>query len=207
MKLRLVLYSAFFAGVHASLAQSPPAATPQPPRPHSLSMDVKVVGNGGGSKVNIGSASASGSDTLGRGVTVTTATDARKTNHSTTLEISIHNFSQLPDDIEVETHFYATKYEGGGKDRLLDSSTKKLTVAPLLTESFTVRSKEVSSKIIKKFKTATGSPYVSYDPIASNKVSGEKISGWVVQLIADGKILQVRGSSARFEDMGRHNLK
>jgi hypothetical protein len=144
---------------------------------------------------------------MGAGVTVTTATDARKTNHSTTLEISIHNFSQFPDDIQVETHFYATKYEGGGKDRLLDSSTKKITVAPLLTESFTVRSKEVASKIIKKFKTASGSPDVSYGSISTNKVSGEKISGWVVQLIADGKILQVRGSSARFEDMGQHSLK
>jgi len=37
----------------------------------------------------------------------------------------------------------------------------------------------------------------------SQQKTGEKLKGWMVRIMADGKVLQVRGSDMKYEDYGR----
>lgn len=201
--IRILRLSFLLAGLSAAHAQVPAGGAPAPARQHSVSLDVKTVSSGGGTKVASKSTTQHGALTGVGGVKLTTNLLQNKTdqNHRVALEITARNFSPQPDEVQLECYFFAAPVNGT-KEFIFDSNTKTLTLQGGENQISTVESKEVTSTTVKSMVTADG-----YNTSAFSRVeqSGNKLKGWLVRLIADGKVIQIRASQSKYEDLGRND--
>lgn len=203
MKMRFLLFSLFlFVGGPALIAQLPAATG------HNILLDVENKGAGGSTSGSLGGGATGFGAGGAVGTTSSTATQAQ--THTTTLAITIRSQDKTPTQVQVEWYFFAKKIQGSrvSKDSLLDSGNKSITVQPTGSETFDVTSKPARTATSRTYTTTT-----SYNGTTGNTTSstlagpdtrsGTKISGWVVRILVDGKVLDAKGSEFKFEDAAK----
>jgi len=169
------------------------------PVQHSISLEVQQVASGGGGIDVNKTKSETGKyvGTNGGPLATTTLESKSVLNHRTVLSVAVRNFSTQPDAVQLEYYFFAQSV-AGGKEYLLNSDTSKISLAGGETQTVNATSKEVATTTTQKLTGADG-----YSTIMSQQKTGEKLKGWMVRIMADGKVLQVRGSDMKYEDYGR----
>ena len=212
-------------GVPPSVPAQPPAAVVPPPavpRPHSLSMEAVPVSRGGESHVLDEKAasrlgyeyghSSNARDKRSDSMTVNTNKES--------LQVTVRNFGPVPDQAQVEGYFIA-QYVGHPwpkgtpdyvqnlpQEYVFDHPVKPLAVAASSTGSLTLDSVEVRTLLTKSASTSTGyyNPGFTTSSASSSEV-GTKLRGWIVRLVADGKVLAVRASTSSYEELGKDDAR
>ena len=219
----------------AAPAQSPPAtvpplatASPSPalppvaPRQHSLNMEAVPVSRGGESRVLDEKAASRLGYEYGHSSNARDKRSASMTvnTNKESLQVTVRNFGPQPDQAQVEGYFIA-QYVGHPwpkntpdyvqtlpQEYVFDHSVKPLAVAPGSTGSLMLDSVEVRTLLTKFAFTSTGyyNSSVTTSSASSNEV-GTKLRGWIVRLVADGKVLAVRASTSSYEELGKDNAR
>jgi|GEM_PF-2160080 len=191
-----------FAGFNAS-GQLPAAGIPLSARSHSVSVDVKVVSSGGATSVGKNTKDEHGRFTGngGQGLSTTTYENKVSQIHQTVLAIAVRNFSTVPDEVQLEWYFFGAQV-GSSKYFVFDSGTRKLPLAAGETQAINAASKEAETTTVQQMTTASG-----YNPLYSTERLGTSLKGWMVRLVADGKVVQVRASDLKYEEIGKDDSK
>ena len=211
MKSYLPLVSLFLLfGAGIVVAQLPATSTntvtgTTAPAPTHYNLMLDVINKGAG-----GAYASTGGGLPNPGQNQTASSTGKQTrNHSTTLGITIQSQDKTPVDVTVEWYFFAKKEMNyrGGKEFLFDSGSKTLTIRPTGSETFDETSKVAQTTKTTKItgqnstNTATNDNYTSYS--ASESEGGTKITGWVVRMLVDGKVIATRGSDFKYEDAAK----
>jgi hypothetical protein len=174
---------------------------------HSLSLDAAVISSGGASNAKSGLKLDPGGVPLGGGWSTAEQRDykqARNKQSAIGLRVEVRNLSSIADHAELDWCFVARPV-GKGEDRVFESGQQKIAIDASSTEKFELRSKALKSSVVKELHTTNGVNALG-DPIppsASVHRSGETVGGWIVRLIIDNRVAQVRASSPSLEAIGR----
>src|ERR1700677_133197 len=185
----------FALGSTLAIAQLPSAGPVQ----HSLMLDVETMSAGGSTKTT----------GLPQGIA---GTSTQTRDHTTTLQITIKNFGKAADQVDVEWYFIGrqTTNHHDGKDFVFDSGNKTITVQPAGFEKFAQISKAAQTAKVTTTKTtmvnvpsAGGVSRQVADSSTTESEGGTRLVGWVVRILADGKVLDARGSDFKYEDIAK----
>ncbi len=188
-----------------ALAAQMASAQVAPTNTHSLSLDVTVTGTGGASRAhsnfneNLGATTATG----GAAADQKDYSSGRKKKSALGLSVEVRNLARAEDRPTVEWYFFSEPV-GKHEFSIFDSGTKDLAVNAGQSQTFPLESKELTQEVERHLHQSDGiTNGIPDHPSASVKKSGDKIAGWLVRLLADGKLLQVRASSPQFEALGK----
>ncbi len=205
-KLSLGLVAAFFAASSA-FAQVP---VPVPAVHHSLSFDAAVTGTGGASNASTGLHENLGGKPLGGGWSTSEQQDFssnRKRNSGISLSVSVRNLAPTADQAKLEWYFIGKPVEKEN-EFIFDSGSKEVALQGGGTQTIPLESKELASHEEKKLHIDKGvANGRAIPPSASTKKTGSKVAGWMLRLVADGQVLQVRASSPVLESLGRNDAQ
>lgn len=192
------MFAAALVGAGTLSAQSPI-------RNHSLSMDVRPVSSGGATR-------SKNSLNIQEGPQYPGYYQTRDQNFSSTrrrgsgvgLAVEVRNLSRSTDQVVVEWYFLG-KPARGGDLFVFDFGSRPLSVASASREIVEIESEKLTSTVERTLNFRSG-----YDggpqnnlPSASVKKSGSKAAGWIVRLMAENQVLQVRASSPSLERLGQ----
>jgi hypothetical protein len=174
---------------------------------HSLSLDAAVISSGGASNAKSGLRLDPGGFPLGGGWVTAEQRDykqARNKQSAVGLAVQVRNLSRIADHAELDWCFIARPV-GKGEDRVFESGQQKIAIDANSTAKFELRSKPLKSSVVKELHTTTGVDVFGkpIPPSASVQRSGETVGGWIVRLIIDNRVAQVRASSPSLEAIGR----
>lgn len=178
-----------------------------PVQTHSFSLDVVVTGSGGGSTT----ASKSGSEyerpTFGRDYTRMTDVRSKTAARSIELAVAVRNLARTEDRCDVEWYFVGEKV-GGKTDYVYDKGNRSIVVKAAGREELAVASKPLERTTTQTLTTYdTGSQERTYRPKAAKVETGARPRGWIVRLVADGKLITSRASSPSLESISRDPQK
>lgn len=143
------------------------------------------------------------------GVTATSSTEinTQAKNHSTTLKVTLRNMVADADVVQVKWYFFAKPFHG--QEGLLETNVKDVTIPGGGVESFEITSTPVQTVTTTRTTTTTSNSAgnTSASVASSEAYSGTRLTGWAVALLVDGKIVNVRGSEFRYEDMVKDPAK
>jgi len=170
---------------------------------HGISVDVRVVGSGGGTAMKTASDTDTGKFIGVGGQKLTTTSYDRKTsqNHRISLEITIRNFAVQPDNVQLEWYFFGEPVHTN-REFVFDSSTMPMPLQAGQSQTVNATSKDATTSVDQKLVTADG-----YIPITAARESGTKLKGWLVRVVADGKVIRAVGSDQKYENIGMDDRK
>lgn len=204
--LTLSLFVGTILTVHAQMA-----------RPHSLSIDATPTSVGGSTETTLGtktSSRASNSRTSS-GFTHTLNTNRTETKTSKqAIQVSVRNFGVMPDTAHIEWYFIASPISldpdkpSAEQQFAFDQGAKDINIAGNGTETFAVESQEVTSTVQRNNRSRMGrSGKIGNGRGTSVKEGGNKLAGWVVRVVADGRVVASKGSSSTLEDLAKDDKK
>lgn len=175
---------------------------------HNLTLDVVNMGAGGALKSTGGGLPNPGANNNNNNTATATSTQTR--NHTTTLRVNMRSLDKTPDEVTVEWYFFGKTVQNhrSGKEFVFDSGTKTVSIAPTGGATF-----DVTSKVAQTKRTTTttannnnnnntaGNRNISYN--TTENQSGTEISGWVVRMVVDGKVLDAKGSDFKYTDAAK----
>ncbi len=173
-------------------------------RSHSLSLDVTPV-SAGDTVVN--STSNQNTSYSARSY----STNTRVTNSKESLKISVRNLGSTSDNAHVEWYFIAApvKPEPGVSDDdqefIFDQGAQDLALGAGGTQTIPAESVEVMSAVRNSSRGGSGgrsrrsSSFRMGGATQKPQESGSKLRGWMVRIVADGKVIAARGSSQTYE--------
>jgi hypothetical protein len=168
------------------------------PIQHSLMLDVQTKSSGGGIK------------TTGNQPLTSAGTNTQTRDHTTTLEVTIRSFDKAADQVLIEWYFFGKPIANPrANDSVFDSGNKTVTVQAAGVETFDIASKvaqtakvtKTAVQMVNSYNPNTGGTTQVPSYSASESQTGTKLVGWVVRMTVDGKVLDVRGSDSKYEDM------
>ena len=202
MRVPVFCFALLMAAVnsHGQLPAASPAAAPVH---HSISIDVQPVGSGGAGRSSNKTHDDVGKYTgVGGGALTTSTIESKLTlNHRTVLSIAVRNFGAQADEVQLEWYFFAEPL-GGTRTYILNSDVSKISLQGSETQTVTATSLETGTTTVQKATGAAG-----YEPIFSREQVGTKQKGWMVRVVADGKVLDVKGSDLTTEGYGKDDAK
>ncbi len=173
------------------------AETPPPPPHHSLSLDAVVVSSGGASKAETGKLSAT---TLSNEVS-----SKRDKKSGVGLDVEVRNLAPTADSAKVEWYFLG-KSIGRGDAYIYETGSQEVEVAGGGAQKIPLQSKPLAIHEEKHLHTALTVEGGSVTTASAEK-KGDKAAGWIVRLLADGVVLQVRASSPELENVAKNEAK
>jgi len=120
------------------------------------------------------------------------------------LEVEMRNLSNRNEIATIEWFFFG-KPITKGELFIFDQGSKTVTLNGFDIHEMRVDSTEVSNTVRKRSRSRYSR--TSWYGLGGSNVTktGHKLVGWVVRLIANGTVLQVRSSSPSLEAAGRSN--
>ena len=219
MKFTLTLcVSVVCGGLLPAFGQAPVV-----PAHHSISLAVEPVSSGSSVQT-----AAPAKSTTGTGGRAGGGGKAEITRSSASIAITVHNFGTAPDAAQVEWFFVATpaKLEPGksASDQLFvfDKGSQSLNLPASGEIKIPVTSKETTSELKRPARgnfgrknftkgkatpPPTGAPILATPPPTGPQESGDKLSGWIVRVMADGKAIAIKGSKDSLEELGKDDAK
>jgi hypothetical protein len=131
-------------------------------------------------------------------------TQERTRKSQTLLGVDISNLGRAQATAQLEWIFFAGDVKGG-KPFVLSRENRRVTIQPAKTERFEIESKEASSRTERQLNIATrdyGDEIVTSSSAAQWR-EGIALKGWLVRLIADGKVHAIRASAPSYETLAR----
>lgn len=189
----------------------------QLPRTHSLSFDAESTAAGGGTKSGekTGSVATQASQTNAGLAHHLATTQTQTASASEAVHISVRNFSAQPDTAHVEWYFVAqpVKPEPGKpaseQQFVFDKGAKDVSLAANGTQTFDVESKEITATVARRDQARVGRAgkvNVNRNSLGAQQ-TGDKLDGWMVRVVADGKTVAAKGSSSSLEDIAKDDAK
>jgi hypothetical protein len=123
----------------------------------------------------------------------------------TVLELRTRNLSQQPVTVVFEWFFLAKEVKGWGGAYVTDRDRKQITLEGGAETKETLESKEIVqvSTVTSNRRSVAYSDGSAQNQTASHQSkSGSRPVGWIVRMIADGKLVRVQASSSEFESKG-----
>lgn len=167
----------------------------------SLSIEVTPVSSGGTTRSSNGTrpreADSSSGYYSGRNF-------VRTKSSKVGLEVEVRNLGNRYETATLEWFFFG-KPVTKGEPFIFDQGSKTVTLNGFDIQEMRVESTEVSNTVRKRSRSRY-SRTSWYGRGSSNVTkSGHKLAGWIVRLVADGTVLQVRSSSPSLEEAGRRS--
>ena len=185
--------SLLFVGSSTVFGQMPPAS----PQPHSITLTAESAGAGGGF------AEHRSSNLQGN------VLSDRQVQHSgESVNLTVRNFGPQADNVRVEWYFVADpikKHGATGEDYIFDKGSKDVSLAAGATQQFTADSKEIATTEKKTEALHGGGKH--HQNFGQTKEGGSKVRGWFVRVMADGKVIDAKGSSQEYEDTAKDDAK
>ena len=193
--------------LHAS-GQMPVA----PAHPHSLSLQVEPLSTGGAVDESVATRdrSVSGEHANKKEAQMRT-TRAQTSKSSVSIEISVRNFGTVPDAAQVEWYFMAAPaHLEPGKSAIdqtfvFDKGAQNVSLAANGTARIPATSKEATVETTRKAGFHTGKFHGVHNGGAQE--TGDVLSGWIVRVVADGKMIEARASRQELEDLARDHAR
>ena len=218
MKHLLPVGVVFLLAGASSLSAQVPAAPPVAARSHSLSLNVVPNSVGGSTRMSQDTSSkATEGSKLNGGLAHRLSTTQKQTTSSKqSLQITVHNFAALPDSAQVEWYFVAVPAipEPGTslseQQFVFDQGAKSVALQGNGNDSFAAESKEVTAMFQRKNAARmgrVGRVTTINRGAAAPTQSGSKLQGWLVRVVADGKVIAVRGSKDEFEAIAKDDKR
>lgn len=198
MKGIILMFAAAVVGAGTLPAQSPG-------RKHSLSMDVRPISSGGATRSKSNLNIHEGQQYPGYYQTQDqNFSSTRKRGSGVGLAVEVRNLSRFTDQVELEWYFLG-KPARGGDLFVFDLGSRPLSVGSASREIVEIESDRLTSTVEKtlNFRSGYDGGFQNNLPSASVKKSGSKVAGWIVRLMADNQVLQVRASSPSLERLGQ----
>ena len=120
------------------------------------------------------------------------------------LAVDVSNLGRADATVQVEWIFFAADV-ADRKPFVLNRENRRVTVHPAKVEKFEVSSKEASSvteRTLNITKVDTGRSIATGSAAAQSR-TGISLKGWLVRLIADGRVCAIRASAPSFEALAR----
>lgn len=196
------------------LLAAPCAASAQ----HSFSVDATSLSAGGSTQAAAGTTASSRSTSTRSGTGFSHTLNTSQTQTTTSrqaLQINVRNFGPTPDVAHVEWYFLAAPATPEpGKSTLdqeyaFDQGSKDVSLAGSGSQTFPAESIEITSSVKRGNRTrmsrtgrisATGHAKTS-------QATGDKLAGWVVRIVADGRTVSTKASSQSLEDIAKDEGK
>jgi hypothetical protein len=122
------------------------------------------------------------------------------------LDVEVRNLARNQDGATVEWYIFGKSVDGR-QQFIFDQGKQPVTIPPAGSETVAIDSKSLVSNVDRQITQRTG--YVdgtrATATAASTTRSGSKVAGWVVRLVADDQVLQVRASSPSLEAIGKNS--
>ncbi len=183
-----------------------------PSHPHSLSLQVEPLSTGSTVDESVATKDRSVSgDHANKKEAQMRTTRSQSTSSSAAIEISVRNFGALPDTAQVEWYFVAEPaHLDSGKPAadqryVFDKGSQNANLAAGGTSRIPVTSKEVTSETARKAGFHTGKYHGMHN--GGEEKTGDVLSGWIVRVVADGKVIESKGSKQEMEDLARDNAR
>lgn len=185
---------------------------------HSLSVDATSISAGGSTESTAGTTAtsrASNSRTQSGFSHTLNTSQTQTTTSKQAIQISVRNFGPAPDVAHVEWYFLAvpTTLEPGKsapeQEYAFDQGTKDVSLGGNGTQTFPVESIEITSSLKRANRTRMGrSGKISANGRAkADQATGDKLAGWVVRIVADGKAISTKASSQSLEEIAKDDAK
>lgn len=185
---------------------------------HSLGLDATTISAGGSTQAAAGTTATSkaSNSRSGSGFSHTLNTSQTQTTTSKqTIQISVRNFGPAPDAVRVEWYFLATPVTlEPGKSALeqeyaFDQGRKEVSLAGSGTQTFPVESVEITSSVKRANRTrmSRSGKISARGHAKAAEAAGDKLAGWVVRIVADGRTVSTKASSQSLEDIARDEAK
>lgn len=175
----------------------------EPAKKHSLSLSVKPLATGGGTRTkNDLAVSSSASNRPGTASTRSQDySTVREKSSGLDLEVEVRNLSSLPDNAQIEWILLA-KSVNEGDAYVCEEGKQDVAVGPASATKITIEATELQVTVERKLEVKTTyDTTVRENSTAKETKSGEKRAGWIVRMLADGVVLQVRSSSPTLESL------
>jgi hypothetical protein len=172
------------------------SAFAQLPRQHSLSLSVETVGNGDLDQDSVGSRGQGiGVPTGDHLATVVRTTRTISNSDSESIQISVHNFSPMPDGAEVDWYFVAAPVNSD-QQYIADKGSKTISLAGNGVITIPVTSAAINSQTTTHARNRIGRKGKMHQGVTgATDQSGDKLQGWMVRVVADGKVIDSAGST------------
>lgn len=169
----------------------------EPAQKHSLSLSVKPLATGGATRTKSDMAlTRSGSNRPGTAVTQgQDYSTVREKSSGLDLEVEVRNLRSQPDNAQIEWLMLA-KPVNDGETYVCDEGKQDVAVGAASSTKITIEGAELQSSVERRLEVKTTyNTTVRESSTAKETKSGEKRAGWIVRMLADGMVLQVRTSS------------
>lgn len=183
---------------------------PAAPRPHSLSLSVEPVSTGGNSHDHDATSDKRAFEHPGAGHAEIRTRQVETNEESESIQVSVRNFGQTPDAVQVEWYFVAAPANHNTVDKqfIYDQGSKSVTIASGATEAFPVDSKEITAQIKRHNQVHMGkSGKFHSENSGKEKETGSTLDGWMVRVVADGRTVEARASKDQLADIVRDDAK
>ena len=201
------LVKAYLTGLLVLIAGSFPAFA-QNPGQHSISISAETMQSGGldqnadGTRAN--TVDVPTGDHLATHLH-TSQTDSSSDSES--IQITVHNFSPMADSAEVDWYFVAAPLNGGQR-YIADKGSKTVSLAGNGITTIPVTSNPINSQSTSHSKNKIGRHGNMHRGTAgATQDSGDKLQGWMVRLVAGGRVLGSAGSTDDLADTARDDEK
>ena len=193
------------AGSPSAFGQMPTAA-----HPHSLSLNVEATSTGSTAHDHDNTSDKRAFEHPGVGHEEYRTHQTETNKQSESVQVSVRNFGQLPDTVQVEWYFVAAPAAHNTLDKqfIYDQGTKSVTIAPGATETFPVDSKEIASQIKRHNQVhldKKGNFHSEHS--GKEKEVGAVLDGWMVRVVADGRALDAKASKDQLMDIVKDDAK
>lgn len=171
---------------------------------HSLSIDVRPVSSGGATRTSSELKVDQGRKKSGLKARDQKYSTTRERGSGIGLDVEVRNLRHQPDTATVEWYLFARSLDGGDPF-IFDRGSEVVTIGAASREFVNIDSIELTGTIQKNLTLRAGKSggVQNSGSAASVKKSGSKVAGWIVRLVADQRVLQVRASSPSLEAIGK----
>ena len=183
-----------------------------PMHPHSLSLQVEPLSTGSVIDESVGTKdrSVSGEHANKKEAQMRT-TRAQTSSSSVSIEISVRNFGTVPDTAQVEWYAVAEPAHlqpgkpAADQRYVFDKGSQNVSLAAGGTTKIPVASKEITSETTRKAGFHTGKYHGMHN--GGEQETGDVLSGWIVRVVADGKVIDAKGSKQEMEDLAKDSAR
>jgi hypothetical protein len=183
-----------------------------PAQPHSLSLKVEPLSSGSETGTSESTRESRPPLAYRPGEVAAIHNKQTQTNkQGETMQVTVRNFGVLPDAARVEWYFVAVPVKPDAQtpiaqqESIYDKGSKAESLGAGGADVFPITSKDLDSKISKSSREHMGNKgKIHRDPRASReKESGFVAGGWMVRLVADGRVVDARGSTDALEAVAK----
>lgn len=163
---------------------------------HSLSMEVE----------NVKASGRTAKQESNLDTDVTNVDRTLSTENTATYQVEIRNFAQRPDEVTLEWYFLAKGVKPGSTTYIHDTGKANVTVPAGETSKMQISSKPVLRKV--KESVVIDNQSGDDDVLAASRENvGAKPAGWIVRIVADGKLLLAKASEPTLESVARDSQR